>query len=186
MQEQTPTRETLINNIIERELAMFLATPNEGGTASCQQRPDAFRIMRWMAHAVHTDAVLRSYLHDLEAAAASGRNFMIEKYARMDNRIPPVSMNPLIGFIADAEATWLEDAARRYPQSLRGGSDDMFRRYITCELETLSDATLELYAEEVRNALREGRNLVEERHNLLCQRMGFASLAAREASLATQ
>ncbi|MDE6735015.1 MAG: DUF4125 family protein, partial [Desulfovibrio sp.] len=34
----SPEREALLGEIIERELAMFLATPNEGGTADCQQR----------------------------------------------------------------------------------------------------------------------------------------------------
>lgn len=179
-------REACIHKIIEKELAMFLATPNEGGTASCQQRPDTFRIMRWMAHAVHTDAVLASYLKDLERAESTGRNFMVEKYARMDERIPPISVNPLIPVIAAAEAQWLEDAARRYPRSLQGSGGDVFRRYISCELETLSDATLELYAEEVQDALHNERNLVEERHNLLCQRMGYASLAAREAAMGNQ
>ena len=33
-------RSQILNEIIERELTMFLATPNEGGTASCQERPD--------------------------------------------------------------------------------------------------------------------------------------------------
>ena len=181
--ESAQGRDACINAIIEKELAMFLATPNEGGTASCQQRPDTFRIMRWMAHSVHNDAVLASYLEDLTRAEATGRNFMLEKYARMDERIPPVSVNPLIPVIAEAEARWLEDAASRYPRSLQGNGSDIFRRYIACELETLSDKTLELYAEEVQDALNKGSNLVEERHNMLCQRMGYGSLAAREAAM---
>ncbi len=87
-------RERLLDEIVERELAMFLATPNEGGRASCQERPDVFRLMRRMAHITHEDAYLESYLQDLRQAEAVGRNFMLEKYARMDERLPPFPAIP--------------------------------------------------------------------------------------------
>ena len=77
-QETATTREGLLHEIIERELVMFLATPNEGGVAQCQMHPDAFRTMRRMTHCIHDDATLVSYLHDLRLAAETGRNFMIE------------------------------------------------------------------------------------------------------------
>lgn len=182
MEAQESAREQLIDSIVEKELVMFLSTPNEGGPASCQQRPDAFRLMRRMAHSVHENSTLVSYLNDLEQAEASGRNFMIEKYARMGDQLPPISTNPLIPRIAAAEALWMEDAAKRYPRSLQSRGDDAFLRYICCELETLSDQTLELYFAEVENALENHRNLVEERHNYLCRHMGYASLEDREAS----
>ncbi|RXE64146.1 DUF4125 family protein, partial [Muribaculaceae bacterium Isolate-002 (NCI)] len=83
-------RESLLREIIDRELAMFLATPNEGGISACQQRPETFRVMRRMAHEVHDDATLASYLDDLRRAEEEGRNFMLEKYARMDERMPPL------------------------------------------------------------------------------------------------
>ena len=102
-------KEALINEIVERELAMFLATPNEGGPSVCQTRPQSFRMMRRMTHSTHDISTLESYLDDLKKAAAEGRNFMIEKYARMDNRLPPLSQNPLLDKITDAEcaaANW--------------------------------------------------------------------------------
>lgn len=176
-------RTDLLRDIIEKELIMFLSTPNEGGTASCQQRPDSFRIMRWMAHSVHSDATLLSYHEDLRMAENTGRNFMIEKYALMDGLIPPISQNPLIEIIAAAEAKWMEEAALRYPKSLQSRGDDVFKRYISSELQTLSDHTLEMYAKEVQQALDEGRNLIEDRHTLLCKKMGYGSLAERESSL---
>ncbi|MBD5539107.1 MAG: DUF4125 family protein [Desulfovibrio sp.] len=166
-----PEREALLNEIIERELAMFLATPNEGGTADCQQRPDTFRVMRRMAHITHDDATLKSYLDDLRAAEESGRNFMIEKYARMDDRIPPLSDSPLLDEIADAENAFLVAASEERPDRIRRNGSDMFRRYLRCELETLSPETLALYAEEVRRAKAEGRNLVLERHQWLADFM---------------
>lgn len=183
MEAQENARKQLINTIVEKELVMFLNTPNEGGPASCQQRPEAFRLMRHMAHSVHENATLVSYLNDLTQAEASGRNFMIEKYARMGNQLPPLSTNPLIPLIAGAEAAWMAETAERYPRSLQSRGDDAFLNYISCELETLSDQTLDLYFEEVEAALENQRNLVEERHNFLCRQMGFASLADREASL---
>lgn len=184
MNTQSATRDTLLNEIIEMELAMFLATPNEGGAAHCQQNPDAFRMMRWMAHCIHSEATLLSYYHDLQAAQINDRNLMIEKYARMDDRIPPVSTSPLVDSIAAAESAWLDEAAALYPHALQGNGSDIFKRYISCELETLSDDTLEHYNNEVQSALQNKQNLVMDRHNLLCQRLGYESLAAREAQLA--
>lgn len=160
-------RDALLDEIIERELAMFLETPNEGGVASCQQRPETFRVMRRMAHVTHDDDTLRSYLEDLRAAESSGRNFMLEKYARMDDRLPPLSESPLLDEIADAENAFMEEAARMRPDRIRRNSSGKFRRYLRCELETLSPRTLELYAREVRRAKEEGRNPALERHDWL-------------------
>ncbi len=177
-------RESLLREIIDRELAMFLATPNEGGISACQQRPETFRVMRRMAHEVHDDATLASYLDDLRRAEEEGRNFMLEKYARMDERMPPLTQSPLPEEIADAEAAFLEEAARRFPHAIKRNGSDMFRRYLRCELETLSPATLELYAGEIRRARREGRNLVLERHRWLARLLGKGSLEECEAAAA--
>ena len=177
-------RESLLREIIDRELAMFLATPNEGGISACQQRPETFRVMRRMAHEVHDDATLASYLDDLRRAEDEGRNFMLEKYARMDERMPPLTQSPLPEEIADAEAAFLEEAARRFPHAIKRNGSDMFRRYLRCELETLSPATLELYAGEIRRARREGRNLVLERHRWLARLLGKGSLEECEAAAA--
>ena len=177
-------RESLLREIIDRELAMFLATPNEGGISACQQRPETFRVMRRMAHEVHDDATLASYLDDLRRAEEEGRNFMLEKYARMDERMPPLTQSPLPEEIADAEAAFLEEAARRFPHAIKRNGSDMFRRYLRCELETLSPATLELYAGEIRRARREGRNLVLERHHWLARLLGKGSLKECEAAAA--
>lgn len=167
-------REALLNEIIDRELDMFLKTPNEGGVATCQQRPETFRVMRRMAHVTHDDATLSSYLEDLRAAEAHGRNFMLEKYARMDERLPPLSDSPLLDEIADAEATFLEEAALLHPERIRRNGSGMFRRYLRCELETLSPRTLDLYAQEIRRAREEGRNPVLERHDWLADYLASA------------
>lgn len=180
--QNTIDREAVIAEIIDRELAMFLATNNEGGVSECQTRPDTFRAMRKMAHSAHEDAVLASYLTDLRQAEVNHRNLMVEKYARMDDRLPPLSVNPLLDVIADAEEAFLHEAQERYPHVIKRNGQGMFRRYLRCELETLSDRTLELYAEQVRRARQTGRNLVIERHDFLMRLMGKGDIDACEAA----
>ena len=177
-------KEKLIGEIVERELAMFLATPNEGGTSDYQTRPDTFRIMRRMNHCVHGVPMLESYLQDLEEAAAQGRNLMTEKYALMDDRIPLLTQRPLPLEIAVAETGFLQQATAWYPHAVQASGDDAFCNYCRCELETLSDRTLELYAEEVKQAISEERNLAVERYDFLWKLLGEGSLEAYEAKLA--
>ncbi|OXS27816.1 MAG: hypothetical protein BCS36_13335 [Desulfovibrio sp. MES5] len=165
---------------------MFLATPNEGGPASCQQRPDSFRLMRRMAHEPLSRATLASYLEDLRHAEAVGRNVMIEKYARMDNRLPPLKDSPLLDAIADAEAAFMREASARYPHVIVSDGSAAFKNYLRCELETLSPATLELYAQDLERARREGRNTAMERYSCLARLLGKGSLEDFEkASQAT-
>lgn len=179
-------KESLIKEIVERELNMFLATPNEGGTSPCQTRPQSFRLMRRMNHCTHDKATLESYLQDLRDAEEAGRNVMIEKYARMDDRIPPLSESPLLDAIADMELEFLVEAARQYPHTIKVGDHTFFRKYMRCELETLSDRTLELYAEELKKAREESRNPVLERYDYLWSTLGEGSLAEYENRLAAK
>lgn len=179
-------KERLIEKIVDRELDMFMATPNEGGTSVCQTRPNSFRVMRWMNHCTHDVATLESYLNDLEEAVVSGRNFMIEKYARMDDRLPPLSNSPLLDEITDMEIRFLQEAAARYPHAINVNCDSIFRRYFRCELETLSDRTLELYAAEMKRAAQEGRNTAVERYDNLWRKLGEESLEAYEKKLAAR
>ena len=179
-------KESLIKEIVERELNMFLATPNEGGTSTCQTRPQSFRLMRRMNHCTHDKATLESYLQDLRDAEEAGRNVMIEKYARMDDRIPPLSESPLLDAIADMELEFLIEAVRQYPHTIKVGDHTFFRKYMRCELETLSDRTLELYAEELKKAREESRNPVLERYDYLWSTLGEGSLAEYENRLAAK
>lgn len=179
-------RESALREIIDRELDMFLATPNEGGVSACQQRPEAFRVMRRMTHEPLDDATLASYLADLHEALAMGRNLMVEKYARMDDRLPPLSTSPLLDEIADEELAFLEEASVLYPHVIKRGGGDMFRRYLRCELETLSQGTLESYAREVRRARSVGENMAVGRHRCLARLLGRGSLEEYEAAHAQQ
>ena len=111
---------------------------------------------------------------------------MIEKYARMDDRIPPLSESPLLDAIADMELEFLIEAARQYPHTIKVGDHTFFRKYMRCELETLSDRTLELYAEELKKAREESRNPVLERYDYLWSTLGEGSLAEYENRLAAK
>lgn len=179
-------KERLIAKIVDIELDMFLSTPNEGGVSACQTRPNAFRVMRWMNHCTHDTATLESYLEDLEDAASAGRNLMIEKYARMDDRLPPLSTSPLLDEITDKEISFLQEASSRYPHAINVNCDSIFRRYFRCELETLSERTLRLYAAEMRRASQEGRNTAIERYDNLWRKLGEGSLEAYEKKLAAR
>ena len=166
-------KEALIGRIVEIELAMF-SRVKAVEPAACQQMPETFRTMRRMSHSALSTDTLESYLQDLQSAVTQGRNLITEKYARMDNLIPPINRNPLIKSIVALESFWLRDLHERFPLAVR--CDGRFEVYALGELETYSDQTLELYFRDVESAVEAGRNLVEERYEYLHKGLGFASL----------
>jgi len=170
----------LIDAIIERELKMFQAVNSSPGSGrECQQRPDTFRLMRWMHHSVLSVGTLGAYLEDLEDAHALERNLVTEKYARMEDQIPALKENPLIFRIAEAECAWMKDLRERYPHVIRGDAEG-FRNYLVSELETYSDDTLAHLWGDVQAATVRGLNLPEMRYRNLFKRLGYASLEAVE------
>lgn len=176
------TREEMLAEVVERELAMFLEVRNRGGRADCQEQPEAFRLMRRMTHAVLSDAFAERYLEDLRRGEAQGRNFMTEKYAVMEGQIAPFNPDPRIPKITRSECAWRDAVAAAYPHVVEPDGGDAFRRYLFAELQTYSAATIGAYADCVAAAQREDRNLVGERYELLMRQLGFGSLAEREAA----
>ena len=77
------SRAELIDTIVRIEWEDFLHVNNEGGVASCQRRPDTFKIMRTSLLQTYSDELLESYLDDVSTASATGRSLMTEKYAWM-------------------------------------------------------------------------------------------------------
>ena len=104
---------------------------------------------------------------------------MTEKYARMENLIPSLNENELIYKIVDIEREWLSEVHKKYPLTIavEGG----FTTYAVCELETYSDATLNLYYRDIFLAATQKRNLVEERYQYLYGNLGFKDLEEVEA-----
>jgi hypothetical protein len=169
---ETGNRKDLVKNIVEIELRMFEQV-RTSEPSLCKDRPETFRAMREMTHSALSTETLRSYLGDLQKAEAEGRNLLTEKYARMDDRIPPIKINRLIDDIVELETRWMRELSQKYPQSFRGGSGG-FELYLSSELETYSDETLELYFGDACKAEKEGRNLAEERYTKLAQQIGYA------------
>lgn len=170
--------EVTINAIIDLEWAMFHSV-KASEPAACQEEEATFRLMRWMSHSVLPAGLLEALEANLEEATAQGRNLMTEKYARMGEQIPPLKHNPHIGAIVAAEMAWMQELNRRYPLTFPGAGD-RFQAYLAADLETWSDPALELYHSFVREAEAGGRNPVADRYANLFQRMGYASIEARE------
>jgi len=170
-------REELMDNIIELELEMF-ENVRSAEPSLCQERPETFKSMRGMTHSAVSDRTLSSYLEDLQQARADGKNLLTLKYARMDGKIPPLKENPIITGIVRIEEGWMMELAEKYPNTVKGGPG--FGVYLSSELETYSDRTLDLYLKDVQQAEREGRNLAEERYNWLFERVGIGSIEQAE------
>lgn len=177
MTKEKESREASLNSIIEIELDMFQRV-RTADPSLCKDRPETFKVMRRMTHSVLSTETLESYPEDLHKAKAEGRNLLTEKYARMDNKIPPLKTNPAIGDIVEIEAHWMAELLEKYPRIFKGGAS--FKTYLSSELETYSDKTLELYFEHVSKAKKEGRNLTEERYTMLFQQIGYSSIAEAE------
>ncbi|MCJ2163430.1 MULTISPECIES: DUF4125 family protein [unclassified Pseudodesulfovibrio] len=167
-----------INQIVDIELEMFRHV-NSTVHSPCQDHLNTFKTMRTMHHSVLPMPVLESYLSDLTNAQKSGRNLMTEKYARMENRIPPINESRHIGDIVDIETNWMVELLEKYPKTFEG-SGEMFKTYLRCELETMSDQTLLLLLATERKAALDRVNMVEERYNNLFKGFGYKSLAERE------
>lgn len=175
MIKQKEQRDSLLDRIIAMELDMF-QTVREEQPSLCKDMPETFKVMRRMTHCVLSNETLESYLKDLSQAAANRRNLMTEKYARMDNLIPCLNANPVIDRIVQVEHRGREELANKYPQMFRTQSAQALFVYLRSELETYSDQTLELYFKDISDAVKEGRNLVEERYTFLFRILGYSSI----------
>jgi hypothetical protein len=180
----------LLARVLEAEWQMFVRV-RSARPAACQSAPDNFKTIRASLFETWTEAMLASYLGDLEEAEAQGRNLLSEKYARMDNLIPPLSNNPLIDIIVTIESNWQEDLQQRYPalyqRCCRGmdetGDGRNFGVYLGCELETYGEQTLQLYFDNLGAALAAGRNLAIEALQRLVRKNGYDSLEHAESEL---
>lgn len=170
-------REELSKNIIEIELDMFEQI-RTAEPSLCKDHPETFKVMREMPHSSVSTETLGSYLEDLYKAKTEGRNLLTEKYARMDNRIPPLKTNPIIDDIVEIEARWMKELSEKYPHTFKG--EPGFKIYLSSELETYSDKTLELYFKDICKGEKEGRNLAEGQYTILFQYLGYSSIAEVE------
>ena len=180
----------LIEQILNIEWHMFSrvqsATP-----APCQRAPDRFQKIRGSNYEMWTKGMLESYLCDLKMAQEAGRNLVTEKYARMDNLIPPLNTNPLLSKIVAIETKWqteimqefpaIYDRLCRNPSQVQNGSN--FSIYLRCELETYSDKTIQLYYQHVKKAVDKGRNIALAALQKLIKKGGYRDLDQAEKYL---
>jgi len=166
-----------LKSIIEIELDMFERV-RSAEPSLCKDKPETFKTMRKLTHSVLSTETLESYLGDLHKAKAVSRNLLTEKYARMDNKIPPLKTNPTIDNVVKIEERWMKELSEKHPHTFKVGTS--FKVYLSSELETYSDKTLALYLKDVSKAEEEGRNLAGERYTMLFKQMGYGSIAEVE------
>lgn len=202
-------RRALIDRIVEEEWRQFQDTTNEGGRASCQGNKPMFTVMRLSQFATWPDALLASWLDDLQAADRAGRNLVTEKYARMMASTVPEeyhrSIEPHLEPIGQArsaqqeriiarQVAWARDFMARWPRLGAGmrvlstaqdtPESTSFETYLRGELSTYSQATLDAYGQFVESLAAQGRNLTEDTVGTTVRLSGFASLEEAERAQA--
>lgn len=181
-------RERFTREILDREWEMFQAVNSGAAPASCQNSPETFRQVRGTIFQLWPRKLLAAYLIELTAAKRLGRNLLTEKYARMDNLIPPLTTNPAIDKIVEIETRWQEEIRERYPalyaRTCRStdpsGDGTNFSVYLRCELETYGDAAIDLYHEWVELARRAGMNYSLTMLNHIVLKSGFNDMEEAE------
>lgn len=165
------SKEELIEEILGIEWDMFANVQAREESASCQEDQRSFQIIRAANFLTWSEGTLESYLSDLKAAQAKGRNLMTEKYARMEGLIPP--LNPetatLIDRIVRRECLWAEDYLKSTPGARLArpvySRDDTpqvtsSETYSRAELETYSIHTLEFYYSDILGLSAQGKNRI--------------------------
>ena len=178
-------KDKLISNILDIEVNMFLTVTTKQ-KSSCQNYPESFKIHRRAQFIPWSAETLESYLNDLRAAEKNNINLMKFKYARMDNLIPTVNDNPLIkkitGILLDWQEVFFENypniAMKARPVSSSGNTMNTtsFETYLSGELETYSNKTLELLYKDVMGKKSRGINMSEEIYTYLVTSLGYESL----------
>jgi hypothetical protein len=167
--------EELLRDIVAIELRMFLTVQTADPT-TCQEQPEAFKLMRRAGFHVLSAETLESYLQDIQEALEEDSNLITLKYARIDELIPSLNDNPIISKIVEIEERWFKELEKKYPLTFRNRAEFAAGTYLHSELETYSDRTLELYLKDVTKALDKGRNLTAERYTYLFKQLGYDSI----------
>lgn len=180
----------IVNGILDLEWEMFVRVKS-AHPAVCQSAPDNFRAVRGSIFTMWTAEMLVAYLEQIESAKVLGRNLLTEKYARMDNLIPPLTDSPYIDKIVEINELWQKELEKKYPALYNRccrtteptGDGQNFSVYLRSELETYGDKTLELYYWNVKNAYDKNNNLSIEALEHLVQKSGYQDLEHAERCL---
>lgn len=204
MNTENKEREELLDRLVRFEYSLFSQVRNEGGRASCQDNFPTFEVMRRAQYSVWSTETIRSWLGDLTAADAAGRNLSAEKYAWMmsstapahfkmlSRLLPPVSeeQKDLTERLIAIHLSWAAECIARHPRFRSGGrllytSEDTLcetsqETYLRGELYTYSLPTLRLLLKDYISALCKGRNLAAEVDDAMARACGYDSADAYE------
>ena len=169
----TSPKDAVVNDIINREWAMFQKTQNIGGRAACQDQFDTFYANRYSQHSIWQADTLESYRNDLIAAEMAGRSMITEKYGYMMEFTDPAYYNAnlrrALPVLSDAKAQLVaqvvslmlvsyQNYAAQYPVLARQGrpatessADTSIRDYSIGEYKTYSETTLGLILRDVKS-----------------------------------
>jgi hypothetical protein len=180
----------IIEDILDIEVDM-LQRIRSANSAPCQDAPKTFRNIRESIYKTWTKEMLLSYKQDLLTAQKNDKNLVLEKYARMDNLIPPLKENPLIEKIVEIENYWQVELQEKYPiiykkicrnnNNICNGSN--FVIYLKSELETYSNNTLLAYYKHVKNSFKNSENLALKSLENLILTNGYNNLDHAEICL---
>jgi len=173
----------LIGEVVAVEKEMFLAVNTEGDCA-CQDDLESFAFHRKVQFVSWDETTLRLYLAHIRDAWQQGVNLMTIKYARMEDQIPPYSANPLIDTLAGRMVRWQREMHEKYPAIMakaRPVEDDgseyrSFRRYLSSELETYSDAVLASLNAHQTICEAQGQNLSMVSYAYMVKTLGYDDL----------
>ncbi len=192
--------------ILDIEWEMFHSTRNEGGTASCQEDRQQFTVMRSSQFLGWDEAALESYLNDLKAAKAQGRNLMTDKYAYMMESTAPINYllikdqlpeitqekQALANELVAMNVKWAEEFHLKYPKIAAKGrpiyktADNEWvtsvETYNRGEVLTYSEKTMKLLLDSYKAAAAEGRNLYTEVLFETVKQLGYTTLEQAESS----
>lgn len=199
--------EHLVDKIVTLEWQQFDKVKNEGGRADCQDDFMTFSIMRKSQYLTWDEALLMSYLYDLEEANRNGWNLIMEKYARMMESTSfkqyeqlkdtlPVRSDKRIAIqeeIIKIQVAWMEDFAINYPQmaqnarSIHTKEDNAYNTsyetYLRGEMSCYSEETFLLYGRFIARLFKEGKNLAYETMKNTALLYGYESLEEAEQLL---
>lgn len=185
-------KETLIEEILAYEWQMFITVndrndhdPLTVGRPSCRDFPEEFKVHRMSQFIAWSETSLDSYLHDLQDAQKAGRNLMTYKYARMENLIPCANQSTLIAKISAHQLVWQKEFIEKYPKMMSGGRAldgdrkgidwASFETYLTAELETYSENTLESLYRDVCAYKERGASMSDAVYDYLVAQKGYQS-----------
>ncbi len=196
-----------IEEIIKEEWRQFQLVNNEGGRADCQDNWQEFCLNRKSQFMAWTEGLLESYYRDLMRAKAEDRNLIFEKYAFMMKDTAPGQFEKvkaylpvmsekkkqLIDGIVSVQAEWAADFEKRYPAYAGSGRPvctaqersqaASVETYLRGELCSYGEETVELYADYIKECVRDGRNLTDMVRENIAHLHGYGSAADVEKKL---